>query len=75
MIEWFDDHPGIDVTDSEFVRLLGYPGGHVLEGRALELANDTRTWFRQHGSAFLYAREARSLEITDQAVSIEGQME
>jgi hypothetical protein len=37
-MEIVDPAPDVDIDPAEYVRLLGYPRGHVLEGRALELA-------------------------------------
>jgi hypothetical protein len=53
---------GVDVPQQEFTRLLGYPRGWVLEGRALELAEWARAWYSQHGRPWLYARQVESLD-------------
>ena len=35
-IELASTHPDVDVLPEEYVRLLGYPRGWVLEGRAIQ---------------------------------------
>jgi light-regulated signal transduction histidine kinase (bacteriophytochrome) len=37
MLELIDTRPQVDVAESEYQRLLGYPNQHVLEGRSREL--------------------------------------
>ena len=53
----------VDVSTQEYTRLLGYPRGWVLEGRALELANWAREWYAKNGRPWFYARQAESMEI------------
>jgi hypothetical protein len=54
----------VNVLPEEYVRLLGYPRGWVLEGRALELADWARDWYAENGRPWFYARQAESFEIT-----------
>ena len=61
-IEIADSLAGVDVQPQEFTRLLGYPRGWVLEGRARELADWARDWYAKHGRPWFYARQAESLE-------------
>ncbi|MGA2340632.1 MAG: hypothetical protein ABSF75_12100, partial [Terracidiphilus sp.] len=61
-IEIADSLAGLDVPPQEYVRLLGYPRGWVLEGRARELADWARDWYAKHGRPWFYARQAESLE-------------
>ena len=56
----------------EYVRLLGYPRGWVLEGRARELADWARDWYGTNGRPWFYARQAESLEITGDSIHIDG---
>ena len=72
MIEIVDNSPDIAVHATEYVRLLGYPRGFILDGRALALADEARAWFEHHGHPWVYAREAGSIGIQDQAVLIDG---
>ena len=64
--------PDVNVQPSEYVRLLGYPRGWVLEGRAKELAEWARGWYARNGRPWVFARQARALEISENTVSIEG---
>ena len=72
MIELRETNPEISVLDAEYARLLGYPPSHALEGRALELAQWAREWYRQHGRPWVYARQVGNLEIRERRVRIEG---
>jgi hypothetical protein len=64
--------PDVNVAPAEFLRLLGYPRDYVLEGRARELADEARAWYARHGTPWLYAREAGSVEIAADKIRIEG---
>lgn len=61
-IEIADTLAGVDVQPQEYARLLGYPRGWVLEGRARELADLARDWYAKHGRPWFYARQAESVE-------------
>ncbi len=60
------------MSPAEYTRLLGYPHGCVLEGRALELANWARAWYAKNGQPWIYARQAESLEIAGDTIQIDG---
>lgn len=62
----------VDILDEEYARLLGYPRGIVLEGRARELADWARNWYAQHGRPWIYARQAESLSMDGNTISIDG---
>lgn len=53
------------------MRLLGYPRGWQLEGRPLELAEWARDWYAKHGSPWMYAREAETLDLSGDSIRIE----
>jgi hypothetical protein len=72
MMEITDTSPVVHVEPAEYTRLLGYPRGWVLEGRAEELADWARDWFAEHGRPWLYAREANGFDLHDDAIRIEG---
>jgi hypothetical protein len=55
-MEWIDLHPEVAVPTDEYQRLLGYPRGRVLDGRARELSEWAREWYAENG---------RPLELTD----------
>jgi hypothetical protein len=67
-----DARPAVRVDPAEYVRLLGYPRGHVLEGRAAELAADAAAWYAEHGRPWIHAREAVSLALEPGGVVIDG---
>ena len=62
----------VDVQDAEYVRLLGYPRGHVLEGRALELADWARDWYRAHGRPWTFTHPVPAVDTEGAAVRIGG---
>jgi hypothetical protein len=72
MLELFDTHPDCQVQESEYKRLLGYPGRHALEGRAREIAEATRQWYAQQGRPWIYARQAGALELDGGQIKING---
>ncbi len=72
MMEIFDAIPRVDVDPIEYTRLLGFPRGHVLEGRVLELANWARDWYAANGRPWIYARAAKDLSIADDVVRVDG---
>jgi hypothetical protein len=64
--------PQLDVLPEEYVRLLGYPRGRVLEGRARELAEWARDWYATNGRPWFYARQAERLQINGDSIHIDG---
>ena len=72
MTEWIETHPAVKVQAAEYQRLLGYPPGYVMEGRALELAGWAMEWYAEHGRPWIYAREADSVGTGGASVNIEG---
>jgi hypothetical protein len=72
MKEWMDIHPNVVVQESEYKRLLGYPGSHVLEGRARELVETTRQWYSANGGPWVYAQHIHGLETAGERVRVNG---
>jgi hypothetical protein len=72
MFELFDTRPKVEVQQAEFNRLLGFPRGHVLEGRSRELAAEVRQWYAQHGRPWVYARHVEDVELRDERVRVGG---
>jgi hypothetical protein len=72
MILIADTTPDTSVHDSEYQRLLGYPRERELEERALELSNDARAWYAEHGRPWVYARQSGHLDISGARVVIDG---
>ena len=71
-IELTVTRPDVQVLAEEYVRLLGFPRGWELEGRAKELAEWARDWYRKNGSPWIYARQAETLEVTEDSILIDG---
>jgi len=72
MQEILDTNPSINVLDSEYKRLLGYPKDHYIDKRALELIKITREWYAQNGKPWVYARQSEQFEILDNSFRIDG---
>ena len=68
----FDAAPRVDVDPAEYTRLLGFPRGHVLEGRVLELASWARDWYAANGRPWVYARASDDLAISGDAIRVDG---
>lgn len=73
MIELADTQPAIQVQVAEYQRLLGYPRDYAMDGRALELADDAREWYAEHGRGWVYARQSDSLVLDGDSVIIDGE--
>src|SRR5271165_2544950 len=64
-MELASTNPEVNVLPEEYVRLLGYPRGWVLEDWA-------RDWYAKNGCPWSYARQAEHLEITGDSIHIDG---
>ncbi len=71
-LELAGSFPEVDVLESEYRRLLGYPRSAALSERAQELAGWARAWYRAHGQPWVYAREVADLELAGDVVRLEG---
>jgi hypothetical protein len=72
MIEFLDGEPDVRVDTAEYIRLLGFPRGYALEGRALELAEWARDWYGRHGRPWIYARRSDTLAIGGGTLQVDG---
>ena len=72
MIEISDSAPSVAVQPAEYTRLLGYPRGWILDGRAEELGEWARDWYAQHGRPWTYARGVDEVRIHEGAVVVDG---
>ena len=72
MFELTETNPPVDVPESEYQRLLGYPENYVLADRARELAEAARRWFAEHGRPWIQARGIGALELRDGKLLIAG---
>jgi hypothetical protein len=72
VIEIHDTSPDVEVQAAEYIRLLGYPRGWTLEGRAEELGDWAREWYAQHGRPWTYARGVEGVRIDGDTVVVGG---
>jgi len=72
MFELLDTSPSVNVQESEYRRLLGYPPGHQMSGRPAELALQAREWYMHHGRPWTYARQSEPLDLDEGSVRMEG---
>ena len=72
MFELLETHPPVDVQESEYQRLLGYPKKHVMTGRARELADTARNWYSENGRPWFYFRQEDAVELTAEKVRLGG---
>ena len=72
MIACIDVQPDVAVAEAEYTRLLGYPPGVVLEGRAAELAAQAGEWYARRGRPWVYARRADTVDLGASSVHIDG---
>ena len=72
MIALEDVRPVVQVDPAEYARLLGYPRGHRLDGRAAALAAEAEAWYAEHGRPWIFAREASTLALDADGVRIDG---
>jgi hypothetical protein len=73
MIDLAATNPSVDVAPAEYFRLLGYPRGRMLEGRAAELAAWAREWYAANGRPWICVRPAEAFEAAGGVISIEGE--
>jgi len=70
MNELIDIKPDVNVKESEYKRLLGFPSNYKLEGRAKELAAWARNWFNENGKPWVYAIQKKQLDISNDNLKI-----
>src|SRR5450759_3420134 len=57
--------PAINVLESEYKRLLGYPSDYILQEQVRDLMDATIRWYAENGKPWIYARQAAKLEMSD----------
>jgi hypothetical protein len=72
MNELIDNNPEVNVIEDEYKRLLGYPNGYLLEGRALELADWAAQWYKENGKPWVYARHTGKINYLGNKLVVEG---
>jgi len=72
MLELIDTNPNVNVQESEYKRLLGFPAQYELTARTKELADWARQWYAEHGRPWIYALQMDGLALADGHVRING---
>ena len=72
MMELIDIKPDIDVQETEYKRLLGYPNNYELQGRARILADWASQWYTKNGNPWVYALQLNNLDFSKENLKIEG---
>jgi hypothetical protein len=72
MLELIETYPNVNVQESEYRRLLGFPKNHSMQGRARELADAVRQWYAENGRPWFYARQIGTLELVNGKLRIGG---
>ncbi len=72
-LELADTRVVVNVLPEEYIRLLGYPRGYVMEGRALELATWARDWYAEHGQPWVYARQVERFTVDGDTICVDGE--
>jgi hypothetical protein len=72
MLELIETNPPVNVQESEYKRLLGYPKNHALDGRPRELADWARQWYAANGRPWVYARQTNHLELAGERLRVHG---
>lgn len=72
MMELAEIHPDVNVPRAEYLRLLGYPRNREPEGRVAELMDWAQGWYAENGRAWIYMREAETLDLSAGTISLDG---
>ena len=70
MNELIDLKPELNISDSEYKRLLGYPPDYLLEGKSQELAGRAKHWYAENGRPWIYAFKTDEIKISDACLEI-----
>jgi hypothetical protein len=71
MMELLETKPDAQVQEAEYKRLLGFPDHRTLQGRARELAEQSRAWYAEHGRPWIYARETADFDLSGGTLRIQ----
>jgi hypothetical protein len=72
MLELFEANPPVNVQESEYQRLLGFPKNYLLQGRMRDLAEAARQWYVENGRPWFYARWVDMLELENGKLRVGG---
>lgn len=70
MNELIDTKPDINVLETEYKRLLGYPYLYELEGRSRELADWARGWYYKNGKPWIFAVRIDGIDFSNERLLI-----
>lgn len=69
---FLDLNPVVQVQESEYKRLLGYPQDVQLDERPVELMQISREWYERNGKPWMYVHPLSPVELGDDEFVIEG---
>jgi len=72
MKELIDKMPDINVQQSEYKRLLGYPNHYELEGSARELADWARQWYTENANPWVFALQIDDINFSKDNLTIDN---
>lgn len=72
MIQHTESPARLEVPPAEYIRLLGYPPGHTLSGRAAELAAWAADWFQRHARPWFALQQASLFQLSPTSVTVDG---
>jgi hypothetical protein len=72
MPEICDMSPKVRVERAEYLRLLGYPRGHVMSERAQCLALEAAAWYADRGKPWIYTRRCSAVRAAPDALLLDG---
>jgi hypothetical protein len=67
-----DTQPQLNVQESEYLRLLGYPRNHEIGERTRELISWARNWFAENGRPWIFARAAGGVKLDTRKIVLSG---
>ncbi len=68
---FIETEPRVDVQESEYKRLLGYPPEHEVGPRVRDLIDSTNQWYEENGRPWVYSRRTEIVELLPSAIRIE----
>ena len=72
MNELINTNPDVNVRETEYKRLLGYPDSHELIERSKELADWARQWYNENGQPWVYAIKCDNVDLSAGKIKIGG---
>jgi len=72
MLELIEIRPDVNVQETEYRRLLGFPRNYSMQGHVRERADGARQWYAENGRPWFYARQVNALELANGKLRIGG---